>query len=260
MTDPAGSFRWLIGLAADERFLLPFYTTISAAITLLLLQHVARLVADRRKKLYAVAYILDACFRLQKSAFILLKHTILPHIEATKRVLDGDSDLLETMFLADEFDILKAGPVAYDHLSEDTKALLGYDDIELVQLFDSINYLCLVDTNRQELNVFVKEHLKSGHDFLALTREKQEDVLSTYWDYLDSIKHEETRIIASISAILVPRFRLYLKERQFFLFSTKSAKAALARIEADLEEYADLVPGPDFFARTKSGGIQRALS
>ena len=179
--------------------------------------------------------------------------------EATKRILGGDTDLLEDMFMADEFDILTAGPVDYNHLSEEHKVLLGYDDIELVQIFETINYLSLNDTNRLNLNAFVKGNLKSRHEFAALSEGKQNDVLNTYWDYLGSIQHEENRLIAFISMIVVPRMRSYIKELQFLLFSTKAAKAILVKLEADQAEYADLIPEPDFLERSKMGGIQGAL-
>ncbi len=250
---------WLASLLSNDHFLVPFYATVGASITLLLLQFVTRWVTDKRKKLYAVAYILDVCHRVRSPAFILLRHTILPHIEATKRILKGDKKLLETMFMADEFDILTAGPVGFTHLSEEYKVLLGYDDIELVQMFEAINYLSLNDTNRLNLNSFVKENLKSRHKFSSLSDDKQKDVLNTYWDYLGSIEHEENRLIAFISAIVIPRMRSYTKELQFLPFSTKAAKAILAKLEADQAEYADLIPGSDFFQRSKTGGIQRVL-
>ncbi len=125
MNEELGFLSWLAILLSNDKFLVPFYATVGAAITLLLLQFVNRRVMDKRKKLYAVAYILDVCYRIQKAAFILQKHTILPNIEATKRILGGDKDLLENMFMADEFDILTAGPVDFNHLSEEHKVLLA---------------------------------------------------------------------------------------------------------------------------------------
>lgn len=249
----------LISLISNDQFLLPFYATVGASITLLLLQFVTRWVTDKRKKLYAVAYILDVCHRVRSPAFILLRHTILPHIKATKRMLNGDKKLLETMFVEDEFDILTAGPAGFTHLSEEYKVLLGYDDIELVQMFETINYLSLNDNNRLNLNSFVKENLKSQHKFSNLSDDKQKDVLNTYCDYLGSIEHEENRLIAFISAIVIPRMRSYVGKPQFLPFSTRAAKGILTKLEADQVEYADLIPEPDFFQRSKMGGIQGAL-
>ena len=87
----------------------------------------------------------------------------------------------------------------------------------------------------------------------------KKDVLNTYWDYLGSIEHEESRLIASISAIVIPRMRSYARELQFLAFSTRAAKAILAKLEADQAEYADLIPGSDFFQRSKTAGIQSVL-
>ena len=259
MKETFGFLSWLADILSNDNFLLPFYSTVGAAITLLLLQFVSRWVIEKRKKLYAAAYILDVCLRLRGSAFVLLRHTILPHVEATKRILKGDKNLLETMFMADEFDILKAGPVNFNHLSEEYKVLLGYDDIELVQMFEAINYLSLNDTNRQNLNTFVKENLKSRQKFSSLSNDEQADVLNTYWDYLTSLQHEENRLIAFISMIVIPKMRSYIKKTQFILFSTKAARAILAKLEAHEAEYSDLIPSSNFFERSKAGGIQRAL-
>lgn len=259
MNELPSSLSWLVSLFSDDRFVLPFFSTVGAAVTLLLLQFVSRLVADKKRKIYAAAYILDACCRIQKSAFILLKHTILPHIEATQRILKGETDLLEDMFMADEFDILKAGPIAYSHLSEEQKVLLGYDDIDLVQMFETINYLASSDTNRLNLNDFVKNNLKSRHEFTNFSADRQNDILNTYWDYLESIKHEENRLIAFISMIMVPKMKSYAREFRFLLFSTKAVKAILVKIEKDQTEYAELIPANDFFERSKIGGIQSAL-
>lgn len=259
MNETLSFLSWISDLLSNDDFLMPFYATVGASITLLLLQFVSRWVTDKRKKLYAAAYILDVCHRVQSSAFILLRHTILPHIEATKQILKGDKKLLETTFMADEFDILTAGPVGFTHLSEEYKVLLGYDDIELIQMFEAVNYLSLNDANRLNLNSFVKENLKSRHKFSSLSDDEQNDILNTYWDYLGSIEHEENRLIAFISAVVIPRMRSYTKELQFLLFSTRASKAILTKLETDQTEYSDLIPGPDFFQRSKTGGIQRFL-
>jgi len=259
MNEKLSFLSWLASLLSNDKFLVPFCATVGASITLLLLQFVTRWVMDGRKKVYAVAYTLDACHRIRSSSFILLRHTVLPHLEATKRILKGDANLLETIFMADEFDILTARPVDYNHLSEEHKVLLGYDDIELVQMFDAVSYLLLNDANRLNLNSFVKENLKSRHKFSSLSDDKQKDVLNTYWDYLGSIQHEENRLIAFISTIVIPRMRSYTRELQFLPFSTRAAKKILVKLEANEAENTDLVPGPDFFERSKMGGIQREL-
>ena len=250
---------WLERLFSNESFLLPFYSTVSAALVLMLLQYLHRLVRERKQKLYAVAYILDVAFRLQRSAFILIRHTLDPHIETTKRILDGDAKLLETTFLADEFDILKAGPMAFNHLSEESKVLLGYDDIELVQAFDSATYISTLDENRRDLNDFVKHNLKDQNRFQSLTAEQRQAILFTYWDCLSSLKLEEERTIFFIANIIVPKIETYLAQWQFLLFSTKASKRSLDRIAIDQREYAELLPEPDFMEKRRTSGIQSIL-
>ena len=102
---------WLFELLLNDKFIMPFSATVGAALTLLLLQYVTRRVGDKKKKLYAIFYILDICFRLLRTTFILQKHTVLPHIEMIKRILKGDVELLEDTFVSDEFDILTANAI-----------------------------------------------------------------------------------------------------------------------------------------------------
>ncbi len=56
----------------------------------------------------------DVTVRLLQSSLIIQGKTILPHIEATKRILKGDSELLEKTLLADEFDILTDSPKRFN--------------------------------------------------------------------------------------------------------------------------------------------------
>lgn len=91
----------------DEKFLVPFLATVGASLTMVLLLFISKFVNDHRKKLYAINYISNVCLIVLKSSLILKKHTIDPHIEATKRILSGNNKLLDDMFLSDEFDILR---------------------------------------------------------------------------------------------------------------------------------------------------------
>ncbi len=239
---------------------LPFLSTVGASLTIILLGTISRRSRETKKKIYASSYIIDVCYRLITSELILLKHTINPHIAATEKIIEGDEKLLGTMFLSDEFDILTAGPTDFSHLPSEYKLLMGVDNIELVQLFDTLNYLHKNDTNRSALNQFVKDNLKSMHDFLSLHPDKQTDVLYTYHDYLTSLQHESRRMIAFILTAVAPSMRDYLKSYQFWLYRKKTAKAMLKHIQSRVKENRDLIPENDYMENVKHGGIQSEVS
>lgn len=138
----------------------------------------------------------DVSVRLLQSSLILRKNTIIPHIEAAKMMIAGDSDLLKKTFLADEFDILTDAAIDFNNLSEEYKVLIGYDDIRLLQAFETIIYLNRIDKTKNSFNDFVKLKLKSEFSFTNKSQDEQVDILSTYWDYLDKLDHEENRIIS----------------------------------------------------------------
>lgn len=140
----------------DEKFLIPFLATVGASCTIILLQVLSRYIKEQRQKIYASSYVADVCFRVVQSELILLKHTINPHIEAMKKIFSGDQALLEKMFVSDEFDILKSPPMKFEHLSEEYKLLIGYDDIKLVQMIDTLNYMISIEYNQSDLNNIVK--------------------------------------------------------------------------------------------------------
>ena len=81
-----------------DKFLIPFLSTLGAALTVIILQFIHRYINDRKKKIYAIGYIMHDCFLLLQSDLILKKHTIIPHLEAIKKIIAGDDELLETMF------------------------------------------------------------------------------------------------------------------------------------------------------------------
>lgn len=238
---------------------MPFFATVGAALTLLLLQFITRRVTDKRKKLYAAAYILNICYHIQSSAFILQKHTVIPHIEATKRIINGDVELLETMFGIDDFDILNARPMDYNHLTEEYKILLGMDNLDMVQMVNTLKHFVLNDTNRLELNSFVKDNLKSRSQYFNQRIPKRNDILKTYLAYLERIEHDNNRLIAFISMRIVPTMSSYIKECQFSFHSKKSAKAILLNLKTDQEKNEDLIPQPSFFESSIRGGIQSVI-
>jgi hypothetical protein len=245
---------------SDEKFLVPFIATLGASLTIIALQFISRYIRESRQRIYAATYMADVCMRLLHSEFILKKHTIDPHIEAAKKIIEGDRDLLETTLLSDEFDILTAGSIEFSHLPQDYKLLIGYDDIRLLQMFEMVGYLHMNESNRVSLNEFVKNNLKSAHDFLSLPIEKQHDILSTYSDYLDSLGHESNRFISFVARVIAPELKKYLINERFAFFSTSSAIDIFNSIDTIIEEYEEMIPGPEFFETVvKSGGIQSAM-
>jgi len=140
---------------------LPFLATAGASLTVLAIESINRYAKEQRQRIYATGFMADALYRLVHSELIIQKHTIAPHIEATKRMLSGDRELLERTLDTDEFDILAAGPMSFIDLVADHKLLVGYDDIQLVQAFDALLYLHANDSNRMALRSFVAENLKS---------------------------------------------------------------------------------------------------
>ncbi len=247
----------------DEKFTIPFlstlFATIGASFTILLIQFINRHIKDKKKKIYATSYIADVCFRVLKSNLILKKHTVIPHIEAAIKILEGDDDLLNKMFLADEFDILTDKSFDYNILSEEYKILLGCDDISLIQAYETLIYMTRNDKTRMSFNDFVKQNLKSEHFFRNQSPDKQSDILNTYWDYLDKIKHEKDRSISFIIEILLPSIKKYTDGKQFRCFSTEGIVTTRNIINNTLLEFKDVLPEKGYLMKTLSGGIQRAL-
>lgn len=238
---------------------LPFLATVGASFTVLIVQALNQFRREHRQRLYAVGYMADVLSRLLQSELVIQKHTIWPHIEATKRILSGDNKLLELTLDTDEFDILAAGPLNFINLPDDHKLLVGYDNIQIVQAFDTLLYLHADDTNRLALRAFAAENLKRKRQFLELPHEQQGDILNTYWDYLRSLEHEGKRLAAFAFYIFAPMLRMYISARKFTLFRTKSISETLDRIEDLHQQYQDFVPSQNFFEQTRDGGIQGAL-
>jgi len=243
----------------DEKFLIPLLATLGASLAVIGMQFIAGYIKDQKKKIYAATYMLDVSFRILSSMLIVKNHTIVPHIEATERIADGDEDLLRTMFLSDEFDILKAEPPKFSHLPNEFKLLVGYDDIEIVQIFDTLVYGYQLDENRVHLNEFVKHNLKSTLGFLAKDKHTQSDVLFTYHDLLTTLDHEANRTIHFAVYIALPRLEKYIGECQFLLFSTKNAKNKVKQMNKLIEINNDSIPEPEYMGMVRLGGIQGEL-
>lgn len=230
-----------------------------ASLAVITIQALDKFEREKKQRIYTINYMLDVAFRILSSELILKKHTIIPHIEATKRIINGDNALLEKALLADEFDILKAGPMRFEHLPTDYKLLVGYDNIEIVQMFDTLLFLHEQDANRVHLNEFVKIHLKSIGSFLSKNSGEREDVLNTYWDLLSSIEHESNRVLIFIVGILSPKFTSYINSWQFILFKTAGPKNRLREISALAEKNHELIPDEGYMEKVRHGGIQNAL-
>lgn len=243
----------------NEKFIIPLLATLGASFTIILMQYYARRVKETKQKIYAVSYICDVAYRILFSEFFLLRYTIKPHTEVTERITEGDHELLAKTFLSDEFDILKAHSPSFSHLPNEFSLQLGYDDINLVQIFETLLYLSSLDINRKDLNEFVKNNLKSMDSFVSKTAEEQQSILYTYCDYLASLEHESNRIVTFILRTLRPAMKEYIGSYRFWLYSTKNAKAIMNKTLLLAKENKDLIPDKDYMEKVKNGGIQGEL-
>lgn len=243
----------------NEKIYLPLLATLGASLAVIGFQAINRYEKEQKQKIYAINYMLDVAFRILSSTLVIKNHTIAPHIEATKRIIKGDSELLKEMLLTDEFDILKAGPMDFSHLPNEFKVLVGYDDIELVQMFDTFLYVSGIDENRLHLIEFVKSNLKSAKNFLSKEMQEREDILNTYWDILESLAHEQRRVLVFVRDMLLPSLCHYMKGYQFLLFRTSPAKKKISNIVSLIEENVDSFPEEGYMEKVRHGGIQGAL-
>ncbi|EOV7451087.1 hypothetical protein ACORBP_004458, partial [Vibrio vulnificus] len=195
----------------SEKLFLPFLATLGASLTVLFIQFNTRRVRESKQKVYATSYVFHQCHNILFSELSIMKATVVPHIKAIERILEGDNELLTKMFLADEFDILKAPSPEANHLPKDYMLLLGYDDIYLSSSYEMLLYLESSDLERQELNEFVKNKLKNMHSFFKLSEGEKVDILHDYYDRLTSIEHASKRKVFFIVYSLLPRFSAYAK-------------------------------------------------
>lgn len=249
----------MINFILNPQFLIPFLSTAGASLTVIILQSIHKIDTDRKKKLYTVAYMTAVAVRLLQSSLIIKKSTIIPHINATEKILKGDHELLEKMFLADEFDILTDVAIEFNNIPEEHRVLIGYDDIHLLQAFEALLHFNKIESTKNSLNSFVKNNLKSELSFRNKSNDEQIDILSTYWDYLGKMDHEEERLIAFILYIFLPRVQKYIGRRSFILYSKKNISEQLDSASALHEKFKNIIPGPEFFEKSVSGGIQRIL-
>lgn len=243
----------------NEKFIIPFLSTLGASATILLMQFYARRIKETKQKIYAASYISDVAMRTVQSELVLVKHTIKPHIEAIERILEGDDELLAKMFLSNEFDILTAPAPEYNHLPNEYSLQIGYDDIKLIQMYETLLYHHGNENNRISLNEFVKENLKSMGSFTSKSENERRDIIYTYYDYLNSLEHESNRILWLSAYVLFPALKKYLKSYQFWLYSIKSGKETILSSLNHMNENIDLMPKSDYMERVRHGGIQGEL-
>ncbi len=244
----------------SEKLFLPFLATLGASLTVLFIQFNTRRVRESKQKVYATSYVFHQCHNILFSELSIMKATVVPHIKAIERILEGDNELLTKMFLDDEFDILKAPSPEANHLPKDYMLLLGYDDINLSSSYEMLLYLESSDLERQELNEFVKNKLKNMHAFFKLSEGEKVDILHEYYDRLTSIEHASKRKVFFIVYSLLPRFSAYAKSYQFWLYSKKNTNREKSRIKKVLGDYKEFVPSADFGSKTMSGGIQSEIT
>lgn len=89
-------------------------------------------------------------------------------------------------------------------IPDDHKLLVRYDNIQILQAFDTLLYSHTDDTNRLVLRTFVAAELKSKKKFLENDGDHHADVLNTYLDYLRSLEHEGAVWSPSPSTFLSP--------------------------------------------------------
>jgi len=201
----------------------------------------------------------DTCVRLLQASLIIKKNTITPHITAAKQILAGDNELLKTMFLADEFDVLTDDPANLNNIPEEYKVLLGYDSIVILQSFEMVLSLYQIEKTKNSFNEFVKTNLKSELAFAQKNQDEQIEILSTYWDYLDKLSHEKDRVIAFVLYVFLPHAQEYINRNSFLLYSKKGINELFSKANELSEQYKSIIPGTDFFQQSVNGGIQKIM-
>ncbi|MCS6207382.1 hypothetical protein [Shewanella baltica] len=109
----------------SDKLVLPLLATLGASLTILFIQLNTRRVKETKQKIYTASYIMHQCYKILFSELSIIKATIVPHIKAIERILEGDEKLLTTMFLANEFDILKVPSPKITNLPDDYLLVVG---------------------------------------------------------------------------------------------------------------------------------------
>jgi hypothetical protein len=137
--------------------------------------------------------------------------------------------------------------------------LVGCDDIELIQAYETMNYLYTNDSKSRKLNSYVFEKLNSETAFLKNTSKEQSEILEIYLSNLDEVKHSYDRAIWFATYVMLPKLKKYLKGLQFLCFRKRSIKSSREKINNKLAEYNDIIPKKDLMEKKKLSGIQKSL-
>ncbi len=252
----------LIDFLLNEKFLIPFLSTLGASVTVLLVQYFQIIRKEKQKKLYAIAYMTDVAQRLLFINLHLLDRTVLPHLEALKKILDGDNRLLNQMFLTDEFDILNEKAFEFNVLTEEYKILIGNDNIELIQAYEAMIGIDSDNKTRLSFNQFTKENLKSQNSFFKFAPDVQHDLLNTYEDYLYSLEHEMKRMASFIVKALVPQLQLFTRENEFFFYFRAKGKIykSIKKINNVVKNYESIFPEEGYIEKRGNGGIDKLFN
>lgn len=259
LSDFSGALKSWEGFFSTKDFLTPFLSTFMASLSIILLGVLGRYISERKKKLYAVAYMLDITYRLLHSTLVILKHTVIPHIVVAGKILNGDEILLKKTFDIDDFNILTDNVLQFSGLSEEYKILLGFDDIEMVSVFEAVIYLNSNISTKNSLNTFCEKEFYSYNNFISKSKQAQAECLNKYIDFLYRIKHDNKRILHFIAYVVIPRLLKYSKSLRFIFFSKAAIKDLKVLLVKDFKDYKDFIPPQNWLEEVKNGGVQNFI-
>lgn len=238
-----------------DKFLVPFLATLVASLTILSVNNLNERSRRTSKKVYAATYIAESLRRALHSYLILKVDTIIPHLQAVDKVLDGDARILRALIENDEVEILQGKNFTFPSLPEDYKVLLGIDDVTIIQMWDTFRYL---QETADAKGPFASEEMRSFDIFMSLSQQRREQILRSRRDRLERSLHEADRIIHLVR-LFYPKIKQYMSGIAFFFRAKKSFHHISVQIEQILEEYADLLPPADILEQRRCSGIKRAL-
>ena len=249
----------MIEFLLDEKFLMPFLSTLGASLAIIIGQQIFNFSSRQRQKLYCLNYITNIADKILFSNLLIKEKTIIPHIEATKNILKGDKELLEIMFKSDEFDILTSPSIEFNHLPQEYKLLIGFDDMKMLQAIEFLSSLIIDNSAKTNLNEFVKNNLKSELAFYSKSEKDRTDLLQIYWDYLDQIDYNVDRINGYIINVLVPSIKKYKKKRSFFFFQKKEINNNLKALIQLKKKFKSIIPDINDLKNNLDNGIQKVV-
>ena len=239
----------------EEKFLVPFLSTLVASVTVLLVNRINARSNRQRKKIYATTYMADSFQRALHSNLIIKVHTILPHLEAIQKIIDGDNGLLYDMIINDDVDVLQDKAFRFMSLPDEYKVLVANDDVELVQIWDALNYL---QDTAQEKKHFGSQELSTFDGFMSLDHRRRNDILDARRKFLERRLHEADRTIDHIRRFY-PRLQEYMKNWQFIFYQKKSFWKKMIDIDEILQAYKRDLPPAELLEQRRLSGIKKAL-